>query len=314
MHCPSLKDLPPPPGKRGWPWTKESPPFPPTMPNGEPWPKISIVTPSFNQGQFIEETIRSVLLQNYPNLEYIIIDGGSTDETIKIIKKYEPWLKYWVSEPDRGQSHAINKGLLLSKGDIICWINSDDCFKPSALSFVGNNLKIDQPFWLIGATELTNADRIKKYVRYSENNISEKTFLLWNLNWIPQQSTFWNRKIMEVCGLLDESLHYAMDVDYFYRLFLINKPSVCKEILSFYRIQNDAKTVSKIDKSIYETAQWITSNIIMKNEDNQKIQVIEYVLESIILQNKLGRLKYHRVLGKIISLWQRLINKKLLIT
>ena len=100
------------------------------MPNGEAWPRISIVTPSFNQGQFIEETIRSILLQGYPNLEYIIIDGGSTDESVEIIKKYEPWLTYWVSEKDRGQAHAINKGLERCTGEILAYINSDDYYYP----------------------------------------------------------------------------------------------------------------------------------------------------------------------------------------
>src|SRR5262245_3501398 len=109
MQCPTLADLPPPPpGKTGWPWTEESRRSANQTAGGRPWPRISVVTPSFNQGDFIQETIRSILLQGYPNLEYLIFDGGSTDNTVEIIKKYSPWLTYWVSEPDGGQSEAIN--------------------------------------------------------------------------------------------------------------------------------------------------------------------------------------------------------------
>jgi len=120
MRCPTLEELPAPPqGKFGWPWTEESPQLPEKQPSGKPWPKISIVTPSYNQADFIEETIRSMLLQGYPNLEYIIIDGGSTDKSVEIIQKYEPWLSYWVSESDRGQTHAVNKGFAMCKGEIL---------------------------------------------------------------------------------------------------------------------------------------------------------------------------------------------------
>src|SRR5262245_19754812 len=110
MQCPTLPELPPPPlGKTGWPWTVETQRLPAVRPDGSTWPRISIVTPSYDQGQFIEETIRSVLLQGYPDLEYIVIDGGSTDGAVDIIRKYAPWLTYWTSEPDHGQAHAINK-------------------------------------------------------------------------------------------------------------------------------------------------------------------------------------------------------------
>src|SRR5512140_3007798 len=135
MRCPTLSELPTsPPGKTGWPWTEESPQMTDALPDGLPWPCVSIVTPSYNQAQFIEETIRSVLLQGYPDLEYIIIDGGSMDSSVEIIRKYELWLAYWVSEKDSGQSHAINKGMKTATGEVVAWLNSDDTLTPDALA------------------------------------------------------------------------------------------------------------------------------------------------------------------------------------
>lgn len=134
---PSLADLPPPPpGRTGWPWTEATPAVGETRPDGHPWPRVSVVTPSYNQGQFIEETIRSVLLQGYPGLELIVVDGGSTDGTVEILRRYEPWIACWVSERDRGQTHAINKGLERATGDIFAYLNSDDLYAPGAVQRV----------------------------------------------------------------------------------------------------------------------------------------------------------------------------------
>ena len=130
MRCPNLNDLPPPPpGKTGWPWTEKCPQSPDTMLDAHSWPRVSIVTPSYNQGQFIEDTLLSVKNQDYPSIEHIIVDGGSTDNTLEILQKYEgSYSMRWVSEPDRGQSDAVNKGFRMANGEIVGWLNSDDCY------------------------------------------------------------------------------------------------------------------------------------------------------------------------------------------
>ena len=134
-EVPAPADLPQAPReKSGWPWSPSEVQSLEVEPESRKWPRISIVTPSRNQGKYLEETIRSVLLQGYPNLEYIVIDGGSTDDSVGTIKRYEPWLAHWESRPDRGQAHAINDGFALSTGSILGWINSDDALYPGTLS------------------------------------------------------------------------------------------------------------------------------------------------------------------------------------
>jgi glycosyltransferase involved in cell wall biosynthesis len=221
MRCPTLKELPPPPsGQTGWPWTEESPQLSDNMPEGSPWPKISIVTPSLDQGQFIEETIRSVLLQGYPDLEYIIIDGGSKDGSVDIIKKYEDWLAYWVSEPDRGQSNAINRGVQISSGSIVAWINSDDIYHPEAFSTA--------VFYLNGEEDpdnkiiFSNCDFIDESSRFlykivpkqfNRNNLIK----YWEGYFIPQPTVFFPGSVFKA-NPLDESLTYVMDWDLWLRL------------------------------------------------------------------------------------------------
>jgi len=150
-------------------------------------PKISIVTPSFNQGQYIEETILSIVNQNYPNLEYIIIDGGSTDNTVEIIKKYEKHLAYWVSEKDKGQSEAINKGFRKATGDIVCWINSDDFFMPGSLLKVGERFAKDNSLDLLNghcllidehSNILSNHFILKQKKWYAESLINGGVYIL----------------------------------------------------------------------------------------------------------------------------------------
>jgi len=252
MRCPSLNDLPPPPlGKTGWPWTVESDPLLPTMPDGQPWPKISIVTPSYNQGEFIEETIRSILLQNYPNLEYIIIDGGSADASVEIIRKYEPWLTYWLSEKDRGQSHALMKGFRRATGTLFAWLNSDDYYLTNTLSTVAlscNKHPDAAVYYGDFYKLLTEEEQVGGSSAHLllPRDVSTVTLdLLRRRCGIGQQSCFFNSKDFFATDCIDEDLHYAMDYDLWFRLFSLDKKHVkIDNYLSVFRYHKESKTCS----------------------------------------------------------------------
>jgi len=156
----------------------------------EKYPKISIVMPSYNQGQFIERSILSVINQNYPNTELIIIDGGSDDETVDILKKYNDYITFWVSETDRGQSHAINKGIDRSSGELITWLNADDLLLPNALKGIGKEwTENNKPKWIAGNTIRIdeNGDILHKAIEAKNEKVQELVFksisqMAWDLN------------------------------------------------------------------------------------------------------------------------------------
>lgn len=239
----------PPLGKAVWPWIRSGPS---AITTGamDGLPRISIVTPSYNQGQYIEETIRSVLLQGYPNLEYIIIDGGSTDNTVEVIRKYEPWITYWVSEPDRGQSHAINKGFERATGDILGWLCSDDLLMPGALDLVGACFATHQDcYWLAGAAESV---RLPEGTRshYSAGTRGQLGFLAyWQYgvsgNSCPQPSTFWRKPLWEMAGQLREDNHLAMDYELWLEFERRAPLHVLDAVLSVSRIHDSCKSVSR---------------------------------------------------------------------
>jgi glycosyltransferase involved in cell wall biosynthesis len=188
--------------------------MPPAMPSGAPWPRISIVTPTYNQGDFIEQTIRSVLLQGYPDLEYIIIDGGSTDQTLDIIKKYEPWLSHWVSEPDGGQSHAINKGLTRSTGKILNWLNSDDFLEDNALARIatGFSAAADDVGAIVGLGYFIDTERRILRSLFPAEVSKESLFQWLSGTDFLQPACFFTRTAWEQSGPVSEHLKYCMDL------------------------------------------------------------------------------------------------------
>ncbi len=241
-----LQDLPTPLARKsGWPWTEHAPVFPGHAPGGKPWPRVSVVTPSYNQGQYIEETIRSILLQGYPNLEYIVIDGGSTDDSIEIIERYAPWLAHWTSEPDRGQPHAINKGLGKATGEIINWINSDDLLLPGALFEIAVAFEHSDAVGG-GVVEFNHDD--EKLVPNAL--LSAQGMIVGSPGVSYHQPGLWLwREGVMACGGVDESLHYTFCWDLAIR-YLSRFPRVAHlpRPLVRFRLHQASKTMSQQDR------------------------------------------------------------------
>ena len=226
-------------GKIGWPWDfqpeKVSPNF--------DLPRVTIVTPSYNQAEYLEETIRSVLLQGYPNLEYFVMDGGSTDGSVDIIRKYEPWLAGWVSERDNGQSHAINKGFSKATGDWMGWVNSDDCFAPAALYNLIHTANTTRASFVYGAcVQFGTAIPVPLLKNPGRRAFDPELITLIDL--IDQPATLWKRQLFAECGPLAENLHYVFDWDFFIKCAQKGKGAFCPYIVAAYRLHSDNKTLS----------------------------------------------------------------------
>jgi glycosyltransferase involved in cell wall biosynthesis len=222
--APTLAQLPaPPPGKTGWPWTEASPPLPPRLPDGGEWPLVSIVTPSYNQGQFVEETIRSILLQGYPRLEYIVMDGGSSDATVEVIRRYEPWIAHWASERDRGQTHAINKGLALATGEIFAYLNSDDLFLPGALAAVARELASHPEADVVyGKCRYVDEKRAELFTLQARVTDFEGYLRIWDRfaagDFMTQPEVFCRTRPVKDLGGFREDLRSVMDFDMWLRM------------------------------------------------------------------------------------------------
>lgn len=210
-------------------------------PDTQVWPRISIVTPAYNHGRYIEQTIRSVLLQGYPNLEYIIIDGGSDDETLEIIRRYEPWLSSWVSEPDHGQSHAINKGFERATGEIMGWLNSDDVYEPNALQLVARQFASNPHIELVYGDGWYLDESGEKTHRCAWIGPFDRGRLRY-FNFILQPAAFWRRTLWHRTGPLGISYRYAMDWEWLIRASKLTEPHYLREDLAGWRITPDIKT------------------------------------------------------------------------
>ena len=249
------------------------------------FPKISVITPSYNQAEFLERTILSVISQGYENLEFIIIDGGSTDGSVEIIKKYEDKITFWVSESDGGQTEAINKGLKKATGEWLCWQNSDDIFYQGAFTDLASAVKrYPNVDLIIGDMMLIdkhdNPLRDIRYVKPTYHSALAEGMILTN------QSAFWKNTMHKEIGYLSETLHYGFDYEWFLRLLKHCKAAHIDRILGGLRIYGETKTSLNPEKFKQEYATFLPKKSVSSFKKNY------FRLRRIFLMLLSGRVNY----------------------
>jgi glycosyltransferase involved in cell wall biosynthesis len=214
-------------------------------------PLLTIITPSFNQGHFIEETIKSILSQNYPNLEHLVMDGGSKDHTHDVVKKYPNII--WTSEKDRGQTHAVNKGVSRAKGSIIGWVNSDDTFMPGTFDVVVKKFTEDPACGIVfGDYRAIDEKGATLYDVKSFCGSYEEMIRWWDYTYAVHQPTvFVKKEVFDRVGLLDESYHYAMDYEWWLRAAKYYPFQYIPQYLATYRMHKDAKSFAPLETYVY---------------------------------------------------------------
>jgi glycosyltransferase involved in cell wall biosynthesis len=275
------------------------------------YPKLSIVTPNFNGDAYLEQTIESVLSQNYPNLEYIIIDGGSTDNSVDIIKKYENQLSYWISEPDNGLYDAIQKGFDKSTGEIMAWINSDDLYHPKAFFTVAEIFNFNEVNWLqgipstfdeFGRTVAVNA--IKRW--------SKLDYYLGNFKWIQQESVFWRRSLWEVSGeRVDVEMKYAGDLELWLRFFRYEKLFVTNALLGGFRERSENQLSLDFLDFYIEEGQAKIEEEILRNIPQEERNLISEIEAHSKLMKKIKVTILRRIINRLF--YSKMIKKKKLI-
>lgn len=248
MRCPQLSELPlPPAGKSGWPWTEESVPLP-ELCHGSPWPKITVVTPSYMQGEYLEETIRSVLLQGYPNLEYFVLDGGSRDGSGDVIRRYERWLAFWRNEKDEGQAATINEGWARATGDVVAWINSDDWYQANTFAAVAPKFTGASPaHWVQGAVDDHSSEGQFLRRRRAAATPLAKTIGFKDFGY-HQPGMFWSRLLIQKVGSLDTSFDCSFDLEFWARSLargFVLEP--LEETVACFRQHGEAKTCRRTE-------------------------------------------------------------------
>jgi glycosyltransferase involved in cell wall biosynthesis len=208
-----------------------------------PLPRITIVTPSFNQAPYLEQTLRSVLDQGYPDLEYLVLDGGSTDGSVELIRKYQKQISWWRSEKDQGQSAAIREGFARATGEVLAWINSDDWYEPGALQAVGEAFARDASIDIVHGS-IHYVDSAGRRL-YDGHMVTDLRILAWESEFPAQQALFWKRAIYERAGGLDPALRFAMDFDLLVRMLRCGaRVAKLRPVLANFRLHPQSKTTN----------------------------------------------------------------------